>query len=336
MSWLVQPRLVNDPFSDPGVFADFRFGRRALLFDLGDLSPLSSRELLRVSHVFVSHAHMDHFAGFDRLLRLCLHRPQPLQLVGPADFIERVEHRLRSYSWNLVGPHSVDFRLAVGEFAGGAFARAAIFPAQDAFARRKIAPALVEPGRVLREDEFHIEAVELDHGIPSLAFALRERIRVSVWRGALDRLGLPVGPWISAAKRAIRAGEPNETLVEVPVKGTMTLADLKAEAFRVGPGQTVAYVVDCACTDANIAKILALARGADQLFIEAAFLDEDRAIAAERRHLTAAQAGRLARLAGARRFTPLHFSPRYLDRPDVLLDEAERAFWGTTEPSAGS
>lgn len=69
--------LVNGPFGDPVLYAEIMFERRALLFDIGDISALPARKLMRVSHVFVSHAHMDHFADFDRLLRLTLGRVLP-------------------------------------------------------------------------------------------------------------------------------------------------------------------------------------------------------------------------------------------------------------------
>jgi ribonuclease Z len=109
---------------------------------------------------------------------------------------------------------------------------------------------------------------------------------------------------------------------------SVKLGELRREAFHIGPGQVVAYVTDTAGTPENEAKILALARDADQLFIEAVFLEEDAQIAARRLHLTAAHAGRMAREAGARHLVPFHFSPRYLDRPEALRAEVEQAFAG--------
>jgi len=328
VTWLVQARLINDPVADPGVLVDFRFRRRALLFDLGDLAPLSPRELLRVSHVFVSHAHMDHFAGFDRLLRVCLHRNSPLRLFGPDGFADQVEHKLRAYTWNLLGEDSLDFVLTAAEVGKDRVTRGCEFRAREAFRRRELAIAPLPSGLLLDEEEFRVESAVLDHGTPCLAFAFRERLRINVWREGLNSLGLPVGPWLNEAKIAIRRGAPDERAILVRGGAPVALGTLKQHALRIAPGQKIAYVVDAAHDEVNVARIVELARGADQLFIEAAFLQEDCALAAARRHLTAAQAGAIARRAGVSRLVPLHFSGRYKGREDELRREAQAAFRG--------
>jgi ribonuclease Z len=328
VTWLVQARLVNDPFSDPTLFIDFRFGRRALLFDLGDLTALSARELSRVSHAFLSHTHMDHFAGFDRLLRLCLHRLAPLHLVGPPGFLDQVEHKLRAYTWNLLDAGSLDFRLTVTEFDGERVGRVGEFRAQEAFRLRPLPSPALPAGTLLDEEEFRVESVALDHGTPCLAFAFQEKLRINVWREGLDQLGLAVGAWLNDAKRAVRRGAADDSLVHVREGSSVPLGRLKQHALRTTKGHRTAYVVDAAFHAANCAKILALAGGADQLFIETAFLQQDAELAAERRHLTAAQAGMLAAKAGAARVVPFHFSPRYIGREDDLRRELEAAWRG--------
>ncbi len=56
------------------------------------------------------------------------------------------------------------------------------------------------------------------------------------------------------------------------------------------------------------------------------FLHEDEKLAAERNHLTARQAGELAKAAGAAKLAPFHFSPRYEGRHEALVEEAAQAF----------
>ena len=97
------------------------------------------------------------------------------------------------------------------------------------------------------------------------------------------------------------------------------------ELIGVTPGQRLAYLTDLADTPANRATAIALARGADILFIEAPFAAADAAMALDRRHLTTRAAGEIAREAGVRRIEPFHFSPRYLGQEARLLAEVAAA-----------
>ena len=189
----------------------------------------------------------------------------------------------------------------------------------------------LSPGLLLDEEEFRVEGTVLNHGIPCLAFAFEEKLRVNVWREGLRRLGLPVGPWLREAKRAVRQGAPDDSQVCVRDGLAISLADLKQHALRTARGQKIAYVVDLAYEERNIENVVALARDADQLFIETPFLDVDANIAAGRWHLTARQAGEIAKRAHVSRLVPFHFLARYRDRADELTHEAEDAF-GMSEP----
>jgi len=112
----------------------------------------------------------------------------------------------------------------------------------------------------------------------------------------------------------------------------ISLGDLKQHALRTARGQKIAYAVDLAYDERNIKNVIALVRDADQLFIEAPFLDVDANIAAERQHLTAHQAGHIAKQARVGRLVPFHFSARYRDRAEELTREAEEAFSVSESP----
>ena len=192
------------------------------------------------------------------------------------------------------------------------------FRAQTRFNPKPAEESGLPANIVLEQDDFRVECTTLDHGTPCLAFALQERLRVSVWREGLDTMGLDVGAWLNRAKSAVRAGAPDEMPIEVGPGRIVALGQLRQHALHVSAGQRIAYVTDAAYHPANTERIIAISRNADHLYIEAAFLDEDAGTAAARCHLTGRQAGELARRAGANRMTVFHHSPRYLNGPEDL------------------
>jgi ribonuclease Z len=271
---------------------------------------------------------MDHFVGFDALLRISVGRDKRIEMVGPAGFADRVGHKLLAYEWDLVGRYDADLVFHVTELHEGGRTRAARFRFKRAFAREDLGEGEAPDGLVARGDGFEVHAAVLEHHGPCLGFAVAEPAHVNVWKSRLDERGLPTGAWLQALKQAVLAGLPDGTPVDLP-GGARPLGELR-DLVTLGEGQKVAYVTDVADTPSNREAIAALARGADLFFLESCFAAGDAAQARERAHLTTRAAGEIARAAGVRRLEPFHFSPRYEDEEARMLAEVDAAFRGET------
>ncbi len=334
-------RLVNGPFGDPSLLVELRWQGSAVLFDLGRNDGLPAAELLKVSHVFVSHTHMDHFIGFDRMLRLLLNRDRRLFLYGPRGIGDCVAGKLSGYVWNLTDGYP--FVVDVTEVAHTGLSRW-VFRAATGF-RREAAESPVPPPQpdgsgpgtpmLVDAGHFRVRTAITDHRIPCLAFALDEPTHLNVDGDLLTRRGCAPGRWLAELKDALRDGKPDTTRIVVQRQDRSqvecTLGELRS-LVRVTPGQKIGYVVDTRFLPENLATLLPVLHGADVLYCESPFLDADRDQAAMRYHLTAAEAGTIGRMARARRLKVFHYSPRYQGRGDLLRAEAEAAFRGRLDP----
>jgi ribonuclease Z len=324
MKTTFRPRLLNGQTGDPALLVTLRWQGRAVLVDLGRIDRTPAAVLLPIEAVFVSHTHMDHFMGFDQLLRLFLPREATLRLYGPEGLADCVAGKLAGYTWNLTDEYAFTIEVTeIGrELVGWRFA------ASRRFAREPLGPPRPFTGVVVSDPVVTVTAAPLDHRIVSMAYAITERMHLNVRPDALAAARLQPGPWLNRLKQAVRTGASEDTPIEVAPGDRRPLGEVRAELLTVTPGQKIAYVVDVLFSPANAAAIVRLAAGADLLFCEAPFLEEDLEQAARRYHLTARQAGALARAAGARRLNVFHFSPRYEGRYPEILAEAQAEFAG--------
>jgi ribonuclease Z len=334
---ILHAKLINGVWGDPGVCIDLKFERRAILFDIGDVTALSTRVLLRVSDVFVSHTHMDHFAGFDHLLRVCLGRDTGVRMYGPPNFIEHVEHKLAAYTWNLVQNYQVDFVIEARELHSDGRMQRAQFRSRNQFRREPLCDVFAAAGVLLEDEQFRVRTIALEHhDIVSLAFSFEESTHINVLKNRLKERALPTGPWLTQLKKQVRAGEPDETPVQVRWRTrdgsreqTFSLGELKRDVLQFVPGQKVCYVTDASGQELNRTRLTAFVSHADLLFIEAVFLDADREMALRKAHLTTTQAGEVARVAQVREAQPFHFSSRYRGEEERHRAEFQRAWRGS-------
>jgi ribonuclease Z len=247
----------------------------------------------RLSSIFITHLHGDHFNGVAGLLSTMGldRRTRELTLVGPRGINEYLETLAR------LKILFVNYPLEVREYG----------PQATSIAHAD-SNGMID---VHEAAQYVVSSLPLDHRIFALGYRIEERPRPG--RFNLERaraLGIPEGPVFGR----LQAGHD----VQLTDGRIISPSDVLGPAR---PGKAIAY-----CTDTRPCRnAVELARGVDLLIHEATFTDEMTEEARGFGHSTARQAAMIAREAGARALLITHFSTRYPD-PKILLEEAREVF----------
>lgn len=312
--------LLNSYFEDPCLYVRVPREKRALLFDAGDIHRLKHADLNKITDVFITHTHIDHFIGFDTLLRALLRREVPLNVYGPSNIIDCIEGKLKGYSWNVI--HEYPFVLHVYGFNGTTIIHS-VFQAQKRFKKLVLSRSQSE-GLLLEDSLFHVRAEVFDHGIPCLAFSVEEEFHINIDKDRLQKRGLSVGPWLTDFKKVLREEHHHQKKMYVDGK-IFSIRQLKDIAI-ITKGQKISFVTDVGMSKHNISRLIKFVKGSDILYCEAYFLEQDRDRALERHHLTARTCGFIARNAHVKKLALMHFSPKYSDDPESVINEAMNEF----------
>lgn len=324
--------LVNGVFGDPLLLVRMQHRSRTLLFDLGETHRLGARVAHQVTDVFITHAHIDHIAGFLWLLRSRIGVTSPCRLYGPPGLAANVSGLVNGVHWDRAGEGAP--RFAVTELGADGVARRFVIRAGDPVPRAAGEPCAVGDS-LLVEPLFRVRAVTLDHLTPVLAFALESVVEINVRKERLTALGLEPGPWLARLKDHVAAGRTDETLT-LPDGSTRRVGELADMLVLLRPGTKLVYATDLADTPDNRRRLEALAHGANVMFCESTFREADADRAARTGHLTTRACGEIASAANVARLVPFHFSRRYETNPDDVYREVRAACANTIVPRPGS
>jgi ribonuclease Z len=173
---------------------------------------------------------------------------------------------------------------------------------------------VTEPGTVWEGEGFKVRAFPLRHTKTCYGYALEEDARPGAFHPDMaTELGVPRGPLWST----LQGGQG------------VTLEDgRRVESAQVmgapRSGRKFSYVTD----SLYFPEIAKEVKDSDLLVCEGMFESALAESAVEKKHMTAAQAARIARDAGGvKKLALIHYSPRYADRDlKRLLDEARETF----------
>ena len=164
-------------------------------------------------------------------------------------------------------------------------------------------------GKVFETNDFLIEAKEMTHGIPCNAYSFIIKSKLRFDKSKLKKSKLAAGPWLKqlqSGKDIVHEGKKYK------------YKDLTYEE----EGKKVSFILDTSMNP----KIIPFVKDSDLLISESTFHSELEDEAKEKKHLTAKQAGEIAKKSNSKKLLLTHISDRYKNDTGKLLDDAKKVF----------
>ncbi|QGJ70343.1 Metal-dependent hydrolases of the beta-lactamase superfamily III [Planctomycetales bacterium 10988] len=314
--------LVNGSTGDPVLYIDYPGRDDAFLFDAGENYTLSLKQLSDLEAVLISHHHVDHFIGFDRVIRANIDAKKTLSVYGPAGSIQKIYDRIKSYEYPFFPFQQIVIKVTEiheTELHRGVLECRRRFP-------KPIIEILPRENLIIHEnDQLLIEAELVDHPVPCLNFSLTEKAGYHPDSQKLKEGVLRPGRWIQEVLDSAKQGTPKKKSIEIQ-GGIFQIQTLLDQYFVHQPASKVTYITDTAYSETSKPKLFELAKKATRLYCDSFYLSKHQKQADKYRHMTALQAAELAKEAKVEQLILIHFSGRYQGQYHLLLEEAQTIF----------
>ena len=252
------------------------YGPEGILLDCGEGTQrqfkIAGISLTKVTKILISHWHGDHVLGL----------PGLIQSLSSMDYSGNLE---------IYGPMGTKTRMEK-MFEAFVFDKKLNFTVKE-----------VKSGIFFENDDFHLEACQLEHGIEILGFRFVEKDKRKIDMKKIRKLSIPEGPLIGNLQQG----------KSIELKGKKIEPD---DVSDIVSGKKIAYVTDTVICD-NCYKV---AEEADLLICEATYSSKLVDKSEEYGHMTAKQAASIANKSNAKQLVLIHFSARYKNTQELEED----------------
>ncbi len=168
-----------------------------------------------------------------------------------------------------------------------------------------------KPKKIAEDKEYEVWAVNAKHRETCIAFFAKEKDKNKIDLEYLKKFGLGQSKVLGELQKGKDIVFNNKKISH-------------KKATYTKPGKKITYITDTQYTK----PLVELAKNSDILICEATFIENDRESADVSTHMTAGEAGKLAKSSKSKKLVLTHFSTRYKSKAEHLK-EAKKEFENT-------